>query len=94
MIKRLKVEIRKVESTDKNILWELSTIKDLSLVMFSQNPITVKKQNNNDNKPLYVDIPQYSVEFKTKLNKEKAIQQIASMFMKKEFKAFEVIEIK
>lgn len=92
MIRRLKVKIKQIEQTEKNILWELATIKDLSLVMFSQNPITVKKQNNNDDKPSYVDIPQYSVEFKTILDKEKAIQQIASTLMK--FKAFEVIEIK
>lgn len=90
MLGRLKVTITQKEESEKNLLWELSTLKDLRLVKFNNGKFR-EVQNGNY---AYEEGLKYSVEFSTRLNKVKAIQQIASMFMKKDFKAFEIIEIK
>lgn len=90
MIKRLKVEIRKIEESEKNLLWELSTITDLNLVEFKQGKTNYDVHANMT----YEHTDCYFAEFRTNLRKSKAIQQISSMFMKKDFKAFQVVSIR
>lgn len=90
MIRRLKVKIRKIEQAEKNILWELATIGDLDLMKFQQGEI----KGIDEAVPAFVSENMYYAEFSTKLKKKNAISKIANVFMRKELKAFEVIEIK
>ena len=85
MLKRLRVTIEQKEETDKILLWEMGVLDD-NLKMRKFNIITVSK-NDGSTKTLY------NVEFITRLKKEKAISQITSLFIRKEFKMFNIISI-
>lgn len=85
MLKRLRVTIEQTGDTDKILLWEMGVLDD-DLKMRKFGIDVVRKDTVTDKKI-------YNFEFSTKLRKEKAISQITSLFIRKEFKMFNIVSI-
>lgn len=81
MIRRLKVAIKQKQGSDKELLCELTKIRDLALEKY------VKDYSFGNEMCIC-----YRVEFKTKLNKEVAIKALTRFFLENE--EFEIIEIR
>lgn len=81
MIRRLKVAIKQKQASDKDLLCELTKIRDLALEKYM-------KDYSFENEMCI----RYRVEFKTRLGKEVAIKVITRFFS--DYEAFEIVEIR
>lgn len=88
MIRRLKITVMQKNESDKNLLWELTRIKDLALEKYNQGNLRVFEKED----PCYTEKNYYKIEFRTRLGKEVAIKALTRFFS--DYEEFEIVEIK
>lgn len=89
MIRRLKVAIKQKQASDKDLLCELTKIRDLAIEKYSKGILRVFEKED----PCYTEKNYYKIEFRTRLGKEVAIK-ILTRFLLDYYEAFEIVEIK
>ncbi len=88
MIRRLKVKIKQNQESDKDLLCELTKIKDIAIEKYSKGILRVFEKED----PCYTESDYYKVEFRTRRRKEFAIKVITRFLL--DYEAFEIVEIR